>query len=102
MTAAYRYAASGRAGTRNVRKLEHGMRVDYRVDLNKADAAELTLLPGIGPAKAARIIAYRNAHCPFRCLADLANVAGISRGHVEKLRGLVAPDDTLPPGETPR
>jgi len=31
-----------------------------KVDLNRADAAELQSLPGIGPATAERIVQYRN------------------------------------------
>jgi len=85
-----------------VRWLEPGDRIDYRVDLNGADATELDLLPGIGPAKAARIIAYREAHGPFRQLADLARVPGISRTCVAKLRGLVTPGGTATAGDMPR
>lgn len=73
-----------------VRTLEPGDRIDYRVDLNRAAEAELDLLPGIGPAKARRIVEYREAHGPFRQIDDLANVPGINRDHVAKLRDLVA------------
>ena len=48
------------------------------VDLNTADAETLQTLPGIGPAKAAAIIAYREEHGPFAALQDVANVLGIS------------------------
>jgi competence protein ComEA len=59
------------------------------VDLNAADAAELTRLPGIGPALAARIVASRAADGPFRSADDLARVAGIGPATVERLRPLV-------------
>lgn len=47
------------------------------VNINTADAAELETLPGIGPAKATDIIAYRDAHGPFHTKEDIKNVSGI-------------------------
>lgn len=58
------------------------------VDLNTADAETLQTLPGIGPAKAASIIAYREEHGPFAALQDVANVPGISEQMTEKWAGL--------------
>jgi competence ComEA-like helix-hairpin-helix protein len=102
VAAAWRYASWHNDGGSDVQKLEPGQRVDYRVDVNKAVAAELDLLPGIGPAKAARIIAYREAHGPFKHLADLAEVPGLSGQQAEKLRGLATAQDTARLGDTPR
>lgn len=56
------------------------------VDLNRATAAELDALPGVGPAVAARIVAYRSANGPFRSAEDLLNVAGIGDRTLERLR----------------
>ena len=53
-----------------------------------ADAETLQTLPGIGPAKAAAIIAYREEHGPFAALQDVANVPGISEQMTEKWAGL--------------
>ena len=58
------------------------------VDLNTADAETLQTLPGIGPAKAVAIIAYREEHGPFAALQDVANVPGISEQMTEKWAGL--------------
>ncbi len=47
------------------------------VDVNRADSALLVRLPGIGPAYARRILAYRTAHGPFARIGELAKVKGI-------------------------
>lgn len=48
-----------------------------RIDVNRASAAELALLPGIGPALAARIVEERERNGPFVSLDDLVRVRGI-------------------------
>lgn len=60
-----------------------------RINLNTASAAQLELLPGVGPAMAARIIEHRATHGPFRTIQDLDAVKGIGPRTIEKLRGLV-------------
>jgi len=47
------------------------------IDLNHADETTLVRLPGIGPALARRIVAYRNLHGPFSRLEALQRVKGI-------------------------
>jgi competence protein ComEA len=59
------------------------------VDLNRADAAALETLPGIGKTKALAIVAWREEHGPFRSLADLEQVPGIGPKTVERLAPLV-------------
>lgn len=49
-----------------------------RLNINTASAQELQTLPGIGPARAAAIIAYREEHGPFESLAQLDCVSGIT------------------------
>ncbi len=53
------------------------LRRGERLELNAASAAELELLPWIGPALAARIVAERAVSGPFRSVAELARVRGI-------------------------
>jgi competence protein ComEA len=64
-----------------------------RVNVNTATAEELQTLPGIGPALAARIVAHRESHGPFRSVDDLRKVPGIGPATATKLRGRV---DTTP------
>lgn len=60
------------------------------LNLNTATAEELTALPGIGPEKAAAIVAYRTEHGPFASLADVAAVKGVSQRMTESWAGLAA------------
>jgi comEA protein len=59
------------------------------VDLNTATAAELTDLPEIGTVKAERILQWRAAHGRFRSVDELAEVPGIGRATMERLRSRV-------------
>ena len=61
------------------------------VHLNSADAAELDALPGVGPATAQRILAWRQEHGGFASVDDLEQVPGIGPAKLDALRGLVAP-----------
>ena len=47
------------------------------VNVNTATAADLERLPGIGPAMAERILAYRHQNGKFRSINDLREVSGI-------------------------
>lgn len=60
-----------------------------RIDLNRATAAELDALPGIGPVIAQRIVDYRAANGPFTAVDALVDIQGISARMVEDLRPLV-------------
>ena len=59
------------------------------IDLNTADLALLMTLPEIGEGRAAAILAYRQAHGPFRSVDELAAVEGIGPGILELVRELV-------------
>ncbi len=60
------------------------------IDINHADSAALIGLPGIGPAYARRIIAYRQAHGPFARIGDLMKVKGIGPARLARLKPFVA------------
>ena len=55
------------------------------MNLNTAPPEILALLPGVGPAKAQSILAYRKRH-PFRTVDELVRIKGIGRKMVRRLR----------------
>lgn len=59
------------------------------VNLNSATAAQLEVLPGIGPKMGERIVAYRAENGKFRSVDELDNVKGIGEKTLEKLRPFV-------------
>ncbi len=56
-----------------------------RVNLNLADAEALTRLPGIGPKKAAMIIAHRDRNGPFDSVDDLGDIKGFGPKTIARL-----------------
>lgn len=57
-----------------------------RIDLNRADAAELARLPRIGPTLAGRIVADRASQGPFRRFEELDRVVGVGPKLLEAIR----------------
>lgn len=55
------------------------------LNLNTATQEELERLPGIGPSKAQRILAWRQRHARFRHVRDLRRVKGFGRKTVLRL-----------------
>lgn len=55
------------------------------ININTADLDTLSSLPGVGPKKAASIIAYRELNGNFQSVEELANVKGIGKRMLEKL-----------------
>jgi comEA protein len=77
--------------------LERGTVLTYRVDLNRAERAELLQLPGIGPALAERIESRR----PYEHVHQLREVAGIGPATYERLRPWVCVDADEDLGDQP-
>ena len=62
---------------------------EYLIDLNRADATELMLLPGIGEVRSKRIVDWRAEHGSFHSLDDVRKATGLSENGVERLRKFV-------------
>ncbi|HEV2620774.1 MAG TPA: helix-hairpin-helix domain-containing protein [Frateuria sp.] len=68
------------------------------VNVNKADAATIAKsLDGIGQSKAQAIVAWREAHGPFKRIEDLAQVKGIGKSTLERNHDAIRFSGDLPP-----
>lgn len=67
----------GKAGAESAR---------IEIDLNSADARELTLLPRVGPILAKRIVENRDRLGPFETVEDLGRVYGIGPHTLDQIR----------------
>lgn len=65
------------------------------VNLNTATEAELAGLDGVGEAKAAAIVKYRDENGPFTTVDDFTKVPGVGESTLEKNR------DNLTVGDKP-
>lgn len=59
------------------------------ININQATEAELMELPGIGPSKAAAILAYREEAGSFKTPEELTEVSGIGDKTFEQLKELI-------------
>lgn len=59
------------------------------IDLNTATQEQLEALPGVGPATAAAILAYRTEHGRFRSVDELLEVRGIGDAKLAAVRARV-------------
>lgn len=60
-----------------------------KINLNSATQEELTTLPGIGDAKAASILAYREEHGAFASIEEIKNISGIKDGVYTKIEAYI-------------
>lgn len=60
-----------------------------KININKADEIQLQTLPGVGPAKAQAIIAYRSEVGKFQTIEELKKVSGIGEKSFERLKDLI-------------
>lgn len=72
------------------KRSDHAEAPSVRLDLNRATAADLERLPGIGPKHARSIIASRNARGgKFNRIEDLLEIEGIGPKTVASIRQYV-------------
>ncbi|HEX8618147.1 MAG TPA: helix-hairpin-helix domain-containing protein [Thermoanaerobaculia bacterium] len=62
------------------------------VNINTANADQLSMLPRIGPKAAQRIIEYRTQHGPFKKPSELMQVKGVGAKTFELLTPYIAVD----------
>ena len=100
MTALFaRTSTAGDTGVYTITTREHAEEVvpetALPVNINTATAEELDVLPGIGPALAGRIIAYREAHGPFTEAEQLLEVSGIGEAVLDGLRDQIVLEEAI-------
>jgi len=64
-----------------------------RIDINRAEAWLLDVLPGIGPSRAQAIVDYRQKNGPFRSTNELMKVEGIGTATYERIKPLITVAD---------
>lgn len=73
----------------NWQKVGLDRKPEFRLDLNRADEAELKLLPGVGEHTAEKIAAKRTEVGRFSSIDDLQKVDGIGEKRTDQLRDSV-------------
>jgi competence protein ComEA len=63
--------------------------VNFPININTATMEELDALPYIGQVRASEIIAYRQAHGPFKRIEDIMKVYGITQEIFDRLKDLI-------------
>ena len=73
----------------NNNQTEEKQEDDGLININKANKEEMTKIPGIGEAKADKIIAYRNENGLFKSIEDIKNVSGIGQSIYDKIKNYI-------------
>lgn len=63
--------------------------IRFSLDINSAPPTELSLLPGIGPTMASRIIETRQQRGPFKSVDDITHVPGIGKITLQEMRPFI-------------
>lgn len=63
--------------------------ISNKIPLNSSTKEELMTLPGIGEAKAIKIIEYREEHNGFNDIEEIMNVKGIGTSMYEKIKDYI-------------
>ena len=66
-----------------------------KININTAGKEELMTLPGIGEAKAEKILRYREEHGAFRSIEDVMQIEGIKEGVFNKIKDIYGKIDIL-------
>lgn len=89
-----------RAGVADAARRGRPLSPGEKIDPNRASAAELDRLPGVGPSLARAIVADRQRNGPFRSPADLERVPGLGSGIRQRIGARL--DLRHPPPAGPR
>ena len=74
---------------------------EFRVNINVADAAQLALVPGLGPKRVKEILAWRERHS-FQVTADLMKVKGFGPRTYAKVKPFLVVDGPVVQGTPPK
>jgi competence protein ComEA len=66
--------------------------IENPLNINTATAEEFDLLPGIGPTRAADIVAYRTQHGSFKTIDGIMQVSGIGQTTFDRIKNLIYVD----------
>jgi len=78
--------AESRAGAAEAERRTRPLGPDERIDPNRASAADLDRLPGVGPSLAAAIVEDRKRAGPFQRAEALERVRGLGKAKLARMR----------------